>query len=144
MAQLLAHVAHSVLDHDTGNQLNYGQLINHPKFQKTWNQSFSNEMGRLCQGVGIGKNNLGKRVEGTNTFHAIKFENTSEDKFKEIFYKSVVCEFRPGKKNPNRTRIKICVTNVCYPGYVGNNTASLELFKLMINSVLSRAGEKCV
>ena len=39
----------------------------------------------------------------------------------------------------NRTRLTICGTNACYPGYVGTNTASLELFKLMINSILSRA-----
>ena len=51
---------------------------------------------------------------------------------------------RPGKKDPNRTRITICGTNVCYPGDVGTNTASLELLKLMINSVLSRAGAKYV
>ena len=51
---------------------------------------------------------------------------------------------RPGKKDPNRTRITICGTNVCYPVDVGTNTASLELFKLMINSVLSRKGAKYV
>ena len=101
-------------------------------------------MGRLCQGVGTGKDGLGKILEGTNTFHAIKFENTSEDKFKEIFYTCIVCEVKPGKKDPNRTRITICGTNVCYPEDVGTNTASLELFKLMINSVLSRAGAKYV
>ena len=33
---------------------------------------------------------------------------------------------------------------MCYPGDVGTNTASLELFKLMINSVLSRKGAKYV
>ena len=51
---------------------------------------------------------------------------------------------RPGKKDPNRTRITICGTNVCYPGDVGTNTASLELFRLMINSVLSREVAKYV
>ena len=38
----------------------------------------------------------------------------------------------------------ICGTSVCYPGDVGTNTALLEIFKLMINSVLSRAGAKYV
>ena len=75
---------------------------------------------------------------------AIKFENIPKDKLNEICYTSVVCEFRPGKKDPNRTRITICGTNVCYPGDVGTDTASLELFKLMINSVLSRKGAKYV
>ena len=37
-------------------------------------QKFSNEMGRLCQGVGTGGNVIGKRVEGTNTLYVIKFE----------------------------------------------------------------------
>ena len=86
------------------------------------------------------KNGLGKRVEGTNTFHAIKFENIPKDRVKEICYTPVVCEIRPGKKYPNRTRITACGTNVFYPGDVGTNTASLELFKLMINIVLSRSG----
>ena len=57
---------------------------------------------------------------------------------------ATLCEVRPGKKDPNRTRITICGTNVCYPGDVGTNTASLEIFKLMINSILSRAGAKYV
>ena len=50
---------------------------------------------------------LGQRVEGTNTFHAIKFEKIPMNRVKEICYTSVVCEVRPGKKDPNRTRITI-------------------------------------
>ena len=53
-AQLLTNFANLVLDHDTGNQLNYVQLSKHPTFQETWNKYFSNEMVRLCQGVGTG------------------------------------------------------------------------------------------
>ena len=101
-------------------------------------------MGRLCQGVGTGKNGKGKIIEGTNTFFTIKFEDIPKDRLNEICYTSVVCEVRPGKKDPNRTRITICGTNVCYPGDVGTNMASLELFKLMINSMLSRKGAKYV
>ena len=101
-------------------------------------------MGRLLQGAGRGKNEVGKPVEGTNTFYVIRFEDTPKDRLNKIFYTSVVCELRPGKKELDRTRITICGTNVYYPGDVGTNTASLELFKLMINSILSRKGEKCV
>ena len=142
--QLLTHVANSVLDQQTGKQLNYVQLRKHPKFQETRNKSFSNEMGRLCQGVGTGKNVIGKRMEVTNTFYVIKFEDIPKYWLNKIYYTSVVCEVRPGKKNLNRTRITICGTNVCYPGYVGTNTDSLELFKLIIRSILSRAGAKYV
>ena len=59
-----------------------------------------------------------------------------KDRLNVICYTSVVCEVLPGKKYPNQTRITIYGTNVCYPVDVGTNAASLELFKLMINSVL--------
>ena len=101
-------------------------------------------MGGLCQGVVKGPNGKGNRIEGTNTFFAIKFEEIPKDRLNEICYTSVVCEVRHGGNDPNRTIITICGTNVCYTGDVGTNTASLELFKLMINNVLSRKGSNSV
>ena len=80
-------------------------------------------MVRLCQGVGTGPNGIGKRIEGTNTFFVINFEDIPKDRLNEICYTSVVCEVQPGKKDPNRTRITICGTNLCYRGDVGTNTA---------------------
>ena len=69
-------------------------------------------MGRLYQGVRKVPNGKGKRNEGTNTFSVIKFEEIPKDTLNEICYTSVVCEVRPGKKYPNRTRITICGTNL--------------------------------
>ena len=73
-----------------------------------------------------------------------KFEDIPKDCLNGICYTSVVYEVRPGKKDSNRTQITICGTNVFYPGDVGTNTASLELFELMINSILLRAAVKYV
>ena len=50
----------------------------------------------------------------------------------------------PRKSDLNRTRITICGTNVQYPGDVGTTTASREILKLIINSVISRASAKFV
>ena len=61
----LTHMSNSVLEHETGKQINYGKLRKHPRLQDTWKIPFSNEMGRLCQGVGTGPNGKGKRIEGT-------------------------------------------------------------------------------
>ena len=46
--------ANAVTDPDTGKQLEYRQLISHPNrhLRQTWQQSSSNEFGRLAQGVG--------------------------------------------------------------------------------------------
>ena len=49
--------------------------------------------------------------------------------------------YEEGPKHNKNNNLGI---NVCYLGDVGTNTASLELIKLMINSVLSRAGAKYV
>ena len=67
----------------------------------------------------------GNIIEVTNTFFVIKFEDILKYRLNVICYTSVVCEVRPVEKDLNRTRITICGTNVCYPGDVGTNTASI-------------------
>ena len=42
------------------------------------------------------------------------------------------------------SKITVTGTDVCYPGDVSTNTASLELFKLVFNSILSRTSTKYV
>ena len=69
-------------------------------------------MCRLCQGVGTGKNGLGKRVEETDTFYVIEFEDIPKDRLNEICYTALVCEVIPRKKEPNCTKITICGTNI--------------------------------
>ncbi len=49
----------------------------------------------------------------------------------------IVCEVCPDKDDTNRKQITIGGNRICYPGDVGTNTASLELLKLLLNSVLS-------
>ena len=54
----------------------------------------------------------------------------------------MVCEVRPEKDDPDCTRITIGGSIILYPVDVGTNTASLELIKLLFNSVLSRKGAR--
>jgi hypothetical protein len=49
-----------VQDDETGEYLNYQQLIRNPKYKEIWSESAANEFGRLAQGVG-------GRVKATNT-----------------------------------------------------------------------------
>ena len=50
-----------IRDDDTGEYLNYRQLMRSPKHRIIWNRSSANEFGRLAQGLKDG------RVTGTNT-----------------------------------------------------------------------------
>ena len=132
-----------VLDEETGKLLEHRALRKHPLLKQTWNTSYANELGRLCQG--IGKEDGGgdkQRVRGTDTFRLIHFEDIPEDRRDDICFTNVVCEVRPQKDDPNRTRITIAGGRICVPWDIGTPTASLELVKLIINSVLSRPGAK--
>ena len=56
----------------------------------------------------------------------------------------VVCKVKSHKEDPNRTRITVAGSQIFYPGDIGTATGSLDLFKLIINSVLSRRNARFV
>jgi hypothetical protein len=132
----------SVLDPSTGEFLEHCQLRQDPRYKATWDTSYANDLRRLCQGIGLGTTPNSKQVAGTNTFFIIDYHDIPAHKQKEICHTMVVCEVRPDKDDPDRTRITIGGNHICFPEDVGTNTASLELFKLLLNSVLSRKGAR--
>jgi hypothetical protein len=81
-----------------------------------------------------------KCVAGTNTFFLINYHNILVHKPKEICHTMAVCEVHPEKDDPDCTCITISGNCICFPGDVGNNTVSLELVKLLLNSVLCCTG----
>ena len=128
-----------VIDATTGNTLEHRQLCHHPKYKTVWDTSYANELGRLCQGIGTKPNDPTKqRVAGTNTFRPIKFHDIPTNQRHDVTYTRVVCEVHPQKEDPNCMRITIGGNCICYPGDCGTKTGSLELTKMMFNSVLSR------
>ena len=48
----------------------------------------------------------------------------------------VFCKVKPHKEDPNRTCITVAGIQICYPGDVGTSTGSLDLVKLIINSIM--------
>jgi hypothetical protein len=131
-----------VLDPTTGDFLEHRQLHCDPCYKTTWDTSYANELGRLCQGIGSGPTPNSQRVAGTDTFCLIDYNDIPLHKRKVICHTMVVCEVHPEKDDPDRTRITISGNRICYPGDDGTNTASLELVKLLLNSVLSRKGAR--
>ena len=128
-----------VLDKEPGKLLEHRQLRRHPRLKDTWDTSYSNELGRLCQGIGRGTVGPKKqRIKGTGTFKVIRFNDILFEKRKDICHTRVVCEYRPDKDDPNRTRITIAGGHSLMTFDVSTPTGSLELVKLMINIVISR------
>ena len=136
-----APLATAVLDPATGRYLEHRQLRAHPTHKPTWDASYANELGRLCQGIGtLPGQPTTKRIPGTDTFTPIHFHDIPSDRRSDITYTKVVCEVRPQKSDPYRTRITIGGNRIAYPGDAGTRTGSLETFKLLINSTLSTPG----
>ena len=83
-------IACPVYDQDSGDTLEYHQLWHHPKYRDIWEASYTNELGRLCQGVGTGTKGIKKqRVEGTDTYRLIKFSDIPPARRKEICFSRV-------------------------------------------------------
>jgi hypothetical protein len=87
----------AVLDQESGQLLDHCQLHKDPHYKEVWDRSYSNKLGRLCQGIGASGKAGGKRVAGTNTFHLIPNLDIPHHKQKEIIYTKVMCEIREGK-----------------------------------------------
>jgi len=134
--QLFAEMANAVLDRDTGELLEYRQLLRSPKYQDDWNISSANEFGRLAQGVG------GRIEKPTNTIFFKSKSEVPQDRFKDVTYGKFVCSERPQKAEPNRTRLTVGGNRINYPGEVGTPTADMLLVKCMLNSVISTMNAK--
>eukprot|EP00804_Cyclotella_cryptica_P013004 CCRYP_002334-RA/>CCRYP_002334-RA protein AED:0.29 eAED:0.29 QI:0/0/0/1/1/1/2/0/658 len=128
------HKALAVLDKSTGKLLNYRQLLRHPVYQGDWTISSANEFGRLAQGVG-------GRIKGTDTIRFIRKSDIPQDRRKDVTYGRFVCNVRPEKAEPNRTRFTVG-GDASLPGEVATPTAEMLTAKLLFNSVISTPGAK--
>ncbi len=129
--QVIAEMANAVLDKETGDMLEYRQLLKNPKYRPDWSLSSANEFGRLCNGIG------GRIKNPTNTMFFVNKTDVPQERFKDVTYGKFVCVVRPQKAEPNRTRLTLGGNLVNYPGEVGTPTADMLLIKIMLNSVVS-------
>jgi hypothetical protein len=75
------HMALPVLDPASGRMLEHHQLRTHPAYKSTWDASYANEFGRLCQGIGTDSTTpTSKHIEGTNTFWPKKYPAIPPDR----------------------------------------------------------------
>ena len=115
--------------------MEYRHLIKDPKHSPIWIRSFANELGRLAQGVG-------KRETGTNTTFFIPYDQIPNDRKGDVTYGRICVDYRPQKKEPERTRLTVGGNLIDFPGDVSTPTADTTTAKLIINSTISTPGAK--
>ena len=83
--ELITEMANAVMCQETGNMLEYRQLLRHPKLAPDRNLSSANEFGRLTQGIG-------DRIKtSTNTIFFVHKHQVPADRFKDCTYGKFVC-----------------------------------------------------
>ena len=92
-------------------------------------------MGRLAQG-------LPGRVDGTNTLDFLAKSEVPSDRFKDVTYGQIVCNYRTEKEDPNRARLVVGGDRINYPGEVATPTCDMLTVKLLFNSIVSTPGAK--
>jgi hypothetical protein len=86
------HLENTVVHPVTSKQVEYMALMNEPDLQPLWKRGFSNEAGRLFQGI--------RNIPGTNTCFFVELTNIPKDR--KITYGKIVCDYKPHKKEKER------------------------------------------
>ncbi len=124
-------------DKDTGEWLTYRQLLHDPKHRENWLHSAANEFGCLANGIG-------GRYKGTNTIFFIDKSKVLYNRMKDIMYISFRCDYKPNKEEKWITRLTMGGESINYPDGCGTPTADMLLFKILLNSIVSTKGAKCL
>ena len=126
----LIESTNAVTDPDTGKQLEYKQLINHPNchLRKNWQHSSANEFGCLAQGVG-------GRIARTEMIRFIHHHEMPPTR--RPTYASFVCKIRPQKSKKEQTRLTVGGNLIDYPDPITTRMCDLVTFKMHITSTLS-------
>ena len=118
--------AYSVWDPEQQKMLEFIDLIK-SKNQNVWTTSLANELGRLAQGI--------RNIPGTNTIKFIHKNQVPHNR--KVTYAQLVVDYRPGKSDPNRTRLTVGGNLLTYEGDLYTETTDIITTKLLLNSVLS-------
>ena len=92
-----------------------------------WKTSITNELGRLAKGI--------KEVKGNDVIEFIMKKQIPPNK--KVTYANMVCDYRPLKSDPWRTRLTIGGDMLDYYGDATSPASTLLDTKLLINSVIS-------
>ena len=112
-----------------GNKQTLDKLLSGPT-QPIWQQSASNEFGRLTQGNDAG-------VVGTDTMTFI--HNKDLPATARATYASFVCNIKPHKKETHQVRLVVGGDRLTYNDDAGSPAAFLLETKILLNSVISDA-----
>jgi hypothetical protein len=115
----------------------YKLLQKDPLLRQLWERAFGKEFGNLAQGDNA------TNTPGTNSIVVLthdQIQNIPKDR--TVTYTTIVVDYRPQKKDPNRVRLTAGGNLIDYPGELTTRTADLSTTKILWNSVISTLGAR--
>ena len=92
----------TVLNQETGEMMEYRQVMKKPKYRELYEKAYAKEIGRLAQGIpGL--------ADSTETIFFIDKKNVPSDRWKDVTYGKIVVNYRPEKEDPYRVRLTVGV-----------------------------------
>ena len=125
----------AVLYEETGELMENRHLMKKLKYREVWGTSYGNKLAQLAQ-------LMSGQVEGTNTIIFINKEYILTDCWRDVMYERVLINYRPEKRDPNRTRLTVWGNRLNWPGYWGTPTVDLLTVRLLLNSVIYTPGSR--
>jgi hypothetical protein len=104
----------------TGKQMEYMAFMKEPDLQPLCKRGFSNEVGRLFQGI--------RDNPDTKTCFFVELKNIPKER--QIAYGKIFCDYKPHKKEKERVRLKVGGDRLDYSGGVATFTADITTFKI--------------
>ena len=115
--------------------MEYRHLIADPITREVWERLASKEFGRLLKGVKM-------VIKGTETMQFNQKNEVPHDK--KVAYARFVCDYRPKNEENKQTRNIVGGDRLNYQGDVSTKTSGLTTINLLLNSVISSAGERFI
>jgi hypothetical protein len=121
------YFSNAVVHPVTGKQMEYMALMKDPDLQPLRKRGFSNQTGRLFQGI--------RDIPGTNTCFFVELKNIPKDR--KITYDKIVYDYKPHKKEKEHVRLAVGGDRLDYSGNVATSTADITTLTFLINITLS-------
>ena len=125
----------AVLNQETGEMMEYRQVMKNPKYRAMYEKACAKGIGRLAQGMpGL--------AGGTETIFFIDKGEVPPDRWRDVTYGRIVVSYRPEKYDPYRVRLTVGGDRLTCLWYCSTPTVDMLTVKLLLNSIVSTPNEK--
>ena len=125
----------AVLNQETGEMMEYRQVMKNPKYCALYEKAYAKEIGRLAQGMpGV--------AGGTEKIFFVNNGKVPPYRWRDVTYGRIVVSYRPEKDDPYGVRLTVGGNRLPCPWDCSTPTVDMLTVKLLLNSIVSTPNAK--